>query len=301
MSFKSGFVTVVGRPNVGKSTLINSIAGEKLAITSPKPQTTRNRLMAIVTEKSYQIVFVDTPGIHRPKNRLGEYMVKTAADSMSGADIILYLYDASFKSVSPADREIIKQVSEAKAGRKMLVLTKIDMVKKEEVLGLIAAVTKLAEFDEVIPVSALKNDGVNIVVDSIVKALPEGPMYFPGDISTDSSIREIAAELIREKILYFTDDEVPHGVGVEIMSFKEPRREDLACSVEATVYCEKDSHKGILIGKDGAMLKKIGTAARKDIERLMGRRVNLKLRVKVKEDWRNSPGMLRELGFKDEK
>ncbi len=301
MGFKSGFITVVGRPNVGKSTLINAMAGEKLAITSPKPQTTRNKLMAIITEEDYQIVFIDTPGIHKPKNRLGEFMVKTAEDTMSGADMILYLFDASHKSILPADREIIEQVSNAGASKTMLILTKIDLIKKDEVLALISQITEIGKFDEVIPVSAIKDDGVDIVLKSIVSYLPEGPMYFPEDIATDSTVREMTTEIIREKILYFTDDEVPHGVGVEIITFKEPKRADGTCLIEANIYCEKSSHKGILIGKNGAMLKKIGTAARRDIERLTGYKINLKLWVKVKEDWRNSPGMLKELGFKEEK
>ncbi len=298
--FKSGFVTVVGRPNVGKSTLINAMAGEKLAITSPKPQTTRNKFFAIITEKDYQIVFIDTPGIHKPKNKLGEFMVKTASDSMSGADMILYLYDSSYKSVSPADKEIIEQIADSSAAKKMLILTKIDLVKKDDLLSIISEITKLADFDEVIPVSSVKDDGVDIVLKTIVDALPEGPLYFPEDIATDSTVREMSTEIIREKILYFTDDEVPHGVGVEIIAFKEPRYEGGTCNIEANIYCEKNSHKGILIGKNGAMLKKIGTASRKDIERLTGYKINLKLWVKVKEDWRNSPGMLKELGFKDE-
>lgn len=301
MTFKSGFVAVIGRPNAGKSTLINRITGEKIAITSPKPQTTRNRITAIVTESDYQIVFLDTPGIHKPKNRLGEYMVKTASDAMPGADVILFLHDCTHKSLSDADEELIAQVSSVPNAKKMLLLTKIDLVKKEDVLSVIASITAHAQFDEVIPVSALKNDGVDIVRDAIVKVLPEGPMYFPEDISTESTIREMTAEIIREKILYFTDDEVPHGASVEILSFKEPKRESGVCMIEANVYCEKASHKGILIGKNGAMLKRIGTAARQDIEKLTGWRTLLKLWVKVKEDWRNSPGMLRELGYKEEK
>jgi len=301
MKFKSGFVTVVGRPNVGKSTLINAMAGEKLAITSPKPQTTRNKMMAIITEKDYQIVFIDTPGIHKPKNRLGEFMVKTAEDTLTGSDMILYLFDASHKSVLPSDKEIIAQVASSNASKKMLILTKIDLIKKDEVLALISSITELAEFDEVIPVSAVKDDGVDIVLKAIVDSLPEGPMYYPEDIATDSTVREMTTEIIREKILYFTDDEVPHGVGVEVIAFKEPKRDNGVCVIEANIYCEKATHKGILIGKNGSMLKKIGTVARRDIERLTGYRVNLKLWVKVKEDWRNSPGMLKELGFKDEK
>lgn len=301
MAFKSGFVAVIGRPNAGKSTFINCMVGEKIAITSPKPQTTRNRITAILTREDCQIVFLDTPGIHRPKNRLGEYMVKTAADTMPGADVILVLHDCTHKTLTEADTELFQQAARVPDARKMLLLTKIDLVKKEEMLSVIAAVSEIAQFDEIIPVSALKHDGIDIVTEAIVKALPEGPLYFPEDQATESSLRDMTAEIIREKILYFTDNEVPHGTSVEIVSFKEPKRRGGVCEIEANIYCEKASHKGILIGKDGAMLKRIGTAARQDIEKLSGWRTVLRLWVKVREDWRNNPGMLREFGYKEEK
>lgn len=299
--FKSGFVTVVGRPNVGKSTLINALTGEKIAITSPKPQTTRNKQLAIITEKNYQIVFVDTPGIHSPKNRLGEFMVKTAEDAISATDVILYLYDATENVISEANKNIIERISGETKTKKILIITKVDLVEKEKILGIIAGITNLCEFDDVIPVSAVKKDGLSIIIDTIVNYLPEGPLYYPDDISTVSTVREIAEEIIREKVLYFTNDEVPHGVGVEIIKFTEPAVPGLATTIEATVFCEKESHKGILIGKGGSMLKKIGSSARRDIEKFTDGKVNLKLWVKVKEDWRNSQSMLKELGYKEEK
>ncbi len=299
--FKSGFVTVVGRPNVGKSTLINALTGEKIAITSPKPQTTRNKQLAIITEKNYQIVFVDTPGIHSPKNRLGEFMVKTAEDAISATDVILYLYDATENVISEANKNIIERISGETKTKKILIITKVDLVEKEKILGIIAGITNLCEFDDVIPVSAVKKDGLSIIIDTIVNYLPEGPLYYPDDISTVSTVREIAEEIIREKVLYFTNDEVPHGVGVEIIKFTGPAAPGLATTIEATVFCEKESHKGILIGKGGSMLKKIGSSARRDIEKFTDGKVNLKLWVKVKEDWRNSQSMLKELGYKEEK
>lgn len=299
--FKSGFVTVIGRPNVGKSTLINALTGEKIAITSPKPQTTRSKQLAILTEKDYQIVFVDTPGIHSPKTKLGEFMVKTAEDAICATDVILYLYDATEDFVNEANKNIIARIRAESEIKKILVITKVDMVEKEKILGIIAKVTELCDFDEVIPVSALKKDGLKIVIDEILKYLPNGPMYYPDDISTVSTVRELALDIIREKVLLLTNDEVPHGVGVEIIKYTEPKTPGNAVTIEATIYCEKNSHKGILIGKGGEMLKKIGTYARRDIEKLCGGRVNLKLWVKVKEDWRNSPSMLKELGYKEDK
>lgn len=300
-SFKSGFVTVVGRPNVGKSTLINALTGEKVAITSPKPQTTRSKQLAILTEKNYQIIFVDTPGIHSPKNKLGEFMVKTAEDAITATDVILYLYDATEDFVSEANKSIIEKVKAETNIKKLLVITKVDLVEKEKLLSIIAKLMSLCDFDEVIPVSAIKKDGLNIIIEEILKYLPEGPLYYPDDISTVSTIRELALEIIREKVLLFTNDEVPHGTGVEIVKYTEPSFQGGTTTIEATIFCEKNSHKGILIGKGGEMLKKIGTAARRDIEKLLDGKLNLKLWVKVKEDWRNSPSMLRELGYKEEK
>ncbi len=302
MAHKSGFVAVIGRPNVGKSTLINALTGEKVAITSPRPQTTRTNLRAIITKKQYQMIFIDTPGIHKPKNKLGEFMVQSATGVIGDADVVLYLFDATEDNISEGDKNIISQI---KAGGKkspvILIFTKIDLIEKEKLLRLTEMLAKEYEFDDIIPVSARERDGINIIEKEIVKRLPEGPEYYPGDIITDSTVREMTAEIIREKILLYTNEEVPHGTGVEIVVFEEARRKEGKARIEANIFCEKESHKGILIGKDGAMLKKIGTAARRDIERIEGTGVNLKLWVKVKEDWRNSPGMLKELGYREQK
>lgn len=295
---KSGFVTIIGRPNAGKSTLINRLIGEKVAITSPKPQTTRTNLRAIVTEKDYQLVFTDTPGIHTPKTKLGEYMVKTAYSGLESIDAIIYIYDATLgKDISSQDEEILGKLKECKAPV-FLAINKVDAVIKDNILEIIAVLKDRAEFKDIIPISALKNDGVKILLDEVAKTMPEGPQYFTEDIITDSTVKEICAEIIREKILLFTNEEVPHGTGIEIIIFKEPKKPGLSTLIEANIYCEKDSHKGILIGKQGSMLKRIGSSARHDIEKLTGTKVNLKLWVKVKEDWRNSAGILKELGYK---
>ncbi|MBQ8164494.1 MAG: GTPase Era [Clostridia bacterium] len=299
---KSGFVTVVGRPNVGKSTLINNLLGEKIAITSPKPQTTRNNMRAIITEKDYQIIFIDTPGIHKPKNKLGEFMVQAASSTFSEVDVVMYLYDVTNKEIPQSDLKIIDAIKSARNSKTkvFLIITKMDLVAKEQALEIIARMSEIMEFDEIIPVSAVKKDGTDIILKALVDAMPEGPAYFSEDILTDTNVREIAREIIREKILLFTNDEVPHGVGIEIVQFKEPKFSGGTCTIEANIYCEKNTHKTILIGKQGAMLKKIGTAARHDIEKLTGEKINLQLWVKVKTDWRNSPSMLKELGFKND-
>ncbi len=300
---KSGFVTVVGRPNAGKSTLINSLLGEKIAITSPKPQTTRNNMRAIITEKDYQLIFIDTPGIHKPQNKLGEFMVQSANSTFGEVDVILYLFDATNCDISQGEIDIIENLKAAKSEKRkvFLIITKMDLVAKEQALGIIAKMTELMDFDEIIPISALKNDGTDIILKTIVDAMPEGPRYFPDDITTDTTLRELVREIIREKILYFTNEEVPHGVGIEIVQFKEPDRAGRATTIEANIYCEKSTHKAILIGKEGAMLKRIGSSARHDIEKFTDGKVNLKLWVKVKNDWRNSPSMLKELGFRNDK
>lgn len=294
---KSGFVTVVGRPNVGKSTLINGLTGEKISITSPKPQTTRMNLRAIVTEEDYQIIFIDTPGIHTPKNRLGEFMTQSAISSLESVDAIVYMYDAADTKLTKGDQNILEILRKIKNTPVFLVINKIDTVPKENILEIISFMTKEMAFADIIPISALKSDGTMILLEGLRKVLPEGPSYYSEDIITDSTVKEICTEIIREKILRFTNEEVPHGAGVEIILFKEPSRKNRTCHIEANIYCEKASHKGILIGKEGAMLKRIGSAARHDMEKLVDGKVNLKLWVKVKEDWRNSPGMLKELGF----
>jgi len=298
MSHKSGFVTVIGRPNVGKSTLINALTEEKVAITSPKPQTTRANLKAIITEKDYQIIFIDTPGMHKPKSKLGEYMMQSAEQSLSAVDAILYMYDANDVTLNIADSNIIRFLEEVKNTPIFLIINKIDSAPKENILKIIEMLSEKIKFESIIPISALKSDGVKIIVKDIVNVLKEGPEYFPGNILTDTSVREICAEIIREKILNFTNEEVPHGTGVEIIIFKEPERNGGICQIEANIYCDKSSHKGILIGKEGSMLKRIGSSARRDMEKLTGFHINLKLWVKVKEDWKNDPNMLKDLGYK---
>jgi len=295
--FKSGFITVIGKPNVGKSTIINSIVGEKVSITSPKPQTTRNNLRAVVTESDYQMIFIDTPGIHTPKNKLGEYMVTSASSTFSEVDVIVMVCDATDKSLSQIDAKIIEKLKEVKKKPVILVINKTDAVKKESILQKIAEYSELYPFKEIFPVSALKKDGIDGLMNSILDSLSEGPQYFPADITADTTMRTIVAEIIREKILLNTNDEIPHGTGVEIIQYKEPKKADGVTTIEANIYCEKSTHKGIIIGKNGEKLKRIGTFARRDIERISGGQVNLKLWVKVKNDWRNSNGMLKELGF----
>lgn len=295
--FKSGFITVIGKPNVGKSTIINSIVGEKVSITSPKPQTTRNNLRAVVTDSDYQMIFIDTPGIHTPKNKLGEYMVTSASSTFSEVDVIVMVCDATDKSLSQIDAKIIEKLKDVKKKPVILVINKTDAVKKESILQKIAEYSELYPFKEIFPVSALKKDGIEYLIKSILDSLSEGPQYFPADITADTTMRTIVAEIIREKILLNTNDEIPHGTGVEIIQYKEPKKTDGITTIEANIYCEKASHKGIIIGKNGEKLKRIGSFARRDIERISGGQVNLKLWVKVKNDWRNSNGMLKELGF----
>jgi len=295
MSFKSGFVTVVGRPNVGKSTLSNTLAGEKISIISNKPQTTRNTIKTIINEDDCQIIFIDTPGIHKPKNKLGEYMVNLAQNTLNEVDIVLFLIDAADTEPGAGDRFIVNQLKDLSTPV-YLIINKIDLIKKEQILLTIKNYGSLMDFKAIIPVSAMKNQGCDLVLKEIKMQLPEGPKYFPDDIITDQPEKEIAAELIREKILRLLSEEVPHGVGVEIISFKERQDKDMV-DIVANIYCEKESHKGILIGKDGKMLKKIGTQARVDIESLLGARVFLQLWVKVKPDWRNSDNMLKTLGY----
>lgn len=296
MPFKSGFVTIIGRPNVGKSTLLNAIAGEKISIISSKPQTTRNSIRAVVTREDRQMIFIDTPGIHKPKTKLGEYMMKVAKETLGEVDVVIFMIEATDTGPGPGDRYIIDMLSQNSVPV-ILLINKTDLVKKENILPLISSYNGTIPFKAIIPVSAFKNEGVDELIDEICKLLPEGPQYFPEDMLTDQPEKNIAAEMIREKILNLTDDEVPHGVGVEVISFKE-RPNGNIIDIEANIYCEKDSHKGILIGKQGSMLKKIGTLARYEIEKLLGVKVFLQLWVKVKPDWRNSSSMLKSLGYK---
>ena len=295
MAHKTGMVTVVGRPNVGKSTLINALVGEKIAITSPRPQTTRNNMRAILSTEEYQIIFIDTPGIHSPKNKLGELMTDAARKTLSEVDVILYICDCTDRTLLSADRKIIDLIRQA-AKPCVLLLNKIDAVPKESLLERIRTLSEEYEFADIIPISALKKDGLDIVIDALVKLIPEGPALYDEEYVTDTSVRDIAAEIIREKVLLFTKDEVPHGTGVEIVRFIEGDGRQ-ATHIDATIYCEKDSHKAIILGKGGAMLGKIGTAARKDIEKLIGGPADLKLWVKVRENWRNNNGFLHDQGF----
>ena len=287
----SGFVTIIGRPNVGKSSLMNRMIGEKIAIVSSRPQTTRSRIMGVLSQADYQIVFLDTPGIHDPRTRLGEYMMHSVRDAMDGMDAVLVIFDVTH--LTDNDLTIATDMK----GKKVpviLALNKIDLASPEEIL---AATAKAADagFDEIIPVSAKTGSGVDELIQCIRKQLPEGPRYFPVDMITDQPERILCAEIIREKALRHLRDEVPHGIGVEIMKIEQ--LSDRLTEINATVYCERSAHKGIIIGKNGAMLQTIGTEARGDIEKLLDTHVNLKLWVKVRPDWRNNVSDLKNLGY----
>ncbi len=292
--FKSGFVTLIGRPNVGKSTLMNHLIGQKIAITSEKPQTTRNRIQTVYTDERGQIIFLDTPGIHKAKNKLGEYMVNVAENTLKEVDVILWLVEPT-TFIGAGERHIAEQLSKIKTPV-ILVINKIDTVKsKEEILTFIAAYKDILNFAEIIPVSALKEMNIEDVKSSIFKYLPAGPQFYDEDTVTDQPMRQIAAELIREKALRMLDDEIPHGIVVVIDQMKE--RPNGIIDVDATIVCERDSHKGIIIGKGGSMLKRIGTAARMEIENLMDTKVNLKLWVKVRREWRDSDMYMKNYGY----
>lgn len=294
MSFKSGFVTIVGRPNVGKSTLMNYLIGEKLSIISNKPQTTRNKIQTILTKDDYQIVFVDTPGIHKPRHKLGEYMVNVAENTLNEVDAVLFLTTPE-KKIGPGDRYILDQLKHAKADV-YLIINKIDAVQREQVAEAIKIYTKEYNFKEVVPISAIKGKNINTILDLIVKTLPEGPMYYPEDMITDQPERFIVAEIIREKMLRSLNEEVPHGTAVEVMIMKKDENKSIY-NINATIYCEKSSHKSIIIGKSGLMIKQIGEKSRKDIEKLLDTKVFLELWVKVKKDWRDSTATLKTLGY----
>ena len=291
---KSGFATLIGRPNVGKSTLMNRLIGQKIAITSNKPQTTRNRIQTVYTCDQGQIIFLDTPGIHKAKNKLGEYMVNVAERTLREVDVILWLVEPS-TFIGAGERHIAEQLKKAKTPV-ILVINKTDTVKREEILVFIDTYRKLYDFDEIVPVSALNGDNTDTLIEQIFKYLPYGPQYYDEDTVTDQPMRQIVAELIREKALRCLDEEIPHGIAVSIDQMKE-RKDGGICDIDATIICEKDSHKGIIIGKQGAMLKKIGSAARYEIERMMEMKVNLKLWVKVKKDWRDSDYLFKNFGY----
>ncbi|WP_101772732.1 GTPase Era [Peptostreptococcus faecalis] len=295
MTFKSGFVSIVGRPNVGKSTLMNNLVGEKIAIMSDKPQTTRNTIQAVYTDEESQIIFLDTPGIHKPKNKLGEVMVKSAKDAFRNVECIIFVVDDS-KTIGKGDSMIIENLRKVDVPV-FLVINKIDKLdQKEELFHLIQKYDELEVFDEIIPVSALKGSNLKSIIEVIKKNLKEGPKYFPDDMITDQPERVLVSELIREKVLFYTNEEVPHGIAVEIEKIKQRKQKDII-DISAVIYCERDSHKGIIIGKNGRKLKGIGKSAREDIEFLMGTKVNLQLWVKVKENWRNMQNYIDNFGF----
>ncbi len=289
---KSGFVSIIGRPNVGKSTLMNQLIGQKVAITSNKPQTTRNRIQTVYTDEVMQIVFVDTPGIHKSKNKLGDYMVNAAKSTLNEADVILWLVEPT-DYIGAGERSIIESLKQVRTPI-ILVINKIDTVKKEELLHIIDTYRKELQFAEVVPVSALKGNNTDTLLECISKYLPYGPWFYDPDTLTDQPERQIVAELIREKALRCLEDEIPHGIAVAIDSMQFSKK---MAEIEATIVCERDTHKGIIIGKGGQMLKKIGSQARMDIERMLNMKVNLKLWVKVKKDWRDSDFMLKNFGF----
>ena len=293
--FKSGFVAIVGRPNVGKSTLMNRIIGEKIAITSPKPQTTRKRIQTVFTDDRGQIIFLDTPGVHKAKNKLGDFMVETALDTIGDADMVLWLVEP-VTFIGKGEQKIAEKLSSYK-GKKILVMNKVDTIRKDELLLCMDAYKDILEFDEIVPLSAKTGDNVSELVDVMFEHLPEGPAYYDEDTLTDQPVKEIVAEMIREKALKLLSDEIPHGIAVVIESMKKRGNREL-WDIEATVVCEKDSHKGMIIGKGGAMLKKIGTAARPDMEKLLDCKVNLKIWVKVRKDWRDNDLQLKSFGYK---
>ena len=295
-NYKSGFVALIGRPNVGKSTLMNHLIGQKIAITSKKPQTTRNRIQTVYTCDEGQIVFLDTPGIHKAKNKLGEYMVDVAEKTLKEVDVILWLVEPS-NFIGAGERHIAEILEKVNAPV-ILIINKTDTVEKDKILEFIDTYRKLFQFAEIIPCSALRHQNTDDIIPSIFKYLPYGPQFYDEDTVTDQPMRQIAAELIREKALRLLDEEIPHGIAVTIEKMSE--RPNGIMDVEATIICERDSHKGIIIGKNGAMLKKISTEARRDIERFMGTKVYLETWVKVKENWRDNMNYIRSFGYDEQ-
>lgn len=294
--FKSGFVTLVGRPNVGKSTLMNQLIGQKIAITSNKPQTTRNRIQTVYTSEEGQIIFLDTPGIHKAKNKLGEYMVKAAERTFQEVDIILWLVEAN-DFIGAGDQHIAQQLQHVKAPV-ILVINKIDMIKKDDLLAVIDKYNKILDFAEIVPVSAKSGDNTDTLIQVIFNYLPYGPMFYEEDVVTDQPMRQITAEVIREKALHSLNEEIPHGIAVVIERMKE-RPDGKLVDIDATIVCERDSHKGIIIGKGGSMLKKIGSTARYELEKMLEQKVNLKVWVKVRKEWRDSELLLKNYGYNE--
>ncbi|MDU6853667.1 MAG: GTPase Era [Zhenhengia sp.] len=296
-TFKSGFISIIGRTNVGKSTLMNRLIGEKIAIMSNKPQTTRNRIQTVLTTDTYQAVFIDTPGIHTPQNKLGEMMIKTANTTLNEVDIIFYLIEPH-PIIGKNEATIIEKLKSVHTPI-FLCINKIDSVSKEEVAETINKYKEELDFSEIIPISAYEGANIDALLKCIEKYLPEGPQFFPDDVLTDQPERQIVAELIREKALHLLDKEIPHGIAVEIDTMKSRKNGDIV-DIEATIVCERDSHKRIIIGKQGAMIKEIGSKARYDMERLLGSKVYLTLWVKVKKNWRDSQFLLKNYGFNDQ-
>ena len=296
-TFKSGFISIIGRTNVGKSTLMNRLIGEKIAIMSNKPQTTRNRIQTVLTTDTYQAVFIDTPGIHTPQNKLGEMMIKTANTTLNEVDIIFYLVEPH-PIIGKNEATIIEKLKSVHTPI-FLCINKIDSVSKEEVAETINKYKEELDFSEIIPISAYEGVNIDALLKCIEKYLPEGPQFFPDDVLTDQPERQIVAELIREKALHLLDKEIPHGIAVEIDTMKSRKTGDIV-DIEATIVCERDSHKRIIIGKQGAMIKEIGSKARYDMERLLGSKVYLTLWVKVKKNWRDSQFLLKNYGFNDQ-
>ncbi len=295
MATKTAMITIAGRPNVGKSTLTNFLVGEKIAIVSNKPQTTRNRICGIVTKEDTQFVFVDTPGFHKPRTKLGDYMVNITKESIADVDLTILMVEP-IDSIGPQEQALIEQLT-AKKCPVVLAINKIDSVEKENLLGVIDTYSKAASFNAIIPISAKTGDGIDALMDVCNKYAVESPFLFPEDITTDQPERQVMAEIIREKLLWTLDREVPHGTAVEITKFSE--RDNGVIDIDATIYCEKSSHKGIIIGKNGEMLKKISSMARTDCERFMGTRVYLTTWVKVKENWRDSDFLVRNFGYRE--
>lgn len=296
MGFKSGFVTIVGRPNTGKSTLLNLLTGEKIAIMSDKPQTTRHAIRTIVGTDAYQAVFIDTPGMHKPRNKLGEYMMTSALNALQDVEAVIWIVEATDPKPGPGDLHILELL--IKSGKPIILLiNKIDRIGREALLPIMEAYSRLHPFAAIIPVCALRKETRDPVMREVEKLLPEGERYFPEDTLTDQPERVLVQEMIREKILQLMSDEVPHGTGVEVFSYKVNPNNNVL-EIDANIYCEKDSHKGILIGKGGSMLKRIGSLARADIEKLVDRKVYLRVWVKVREDWRDNDNVLNELGYK---
>ena len=293
---KSGMIAIVGRPNVGKSTLTNALVGEKIAIVTNKPQTTRNRICAVLNRGECQFVFMDTPGLHRARTRLGDYMVKVVRDSVADVDAVMLLVEP-IPHVGGPEEELIQRIK-ALGVPSVLVINKIDTVKKDELLAVMQAYGEKHSFDAILPISAKNGEGLEDLLQVLSEFLPEGPQLFPEDMVTDQPERQVCAEIVREKLLLCLDKEIPHGTAVEVTRFVE--RDDEVIEMDATIYCEKDSHKGIIIGKGGAMLKKISTLARQDIERFMGTKVFLQTWVKVKENWRDNLNLIQNFGYRDE-